>query len=402
MTKNESRYFATLAELEFAAGAATVADGSARLSKLSLQLAQGFDTCSAGLRAMLEQEGGILMQTALPVRLVNLDKVHCAKADVAQAAVAEAAGMRLEDLVVALVDTRTGLPLWSPTARARPLAVCINRRDLGGRRSEAGILGRGENLLSCRFINTLSALKTLLRKGEVDRPILHIDIQPNACQAALLTSDDILPLAWLDVGTQSMLDEVMTALGLIFKASAARLFHGDVYDFQNHAWRLVSTLVKGLSERIAQAALNTGGCLLHLSGAPLPRKALLERPLADRLGMRPLPFTPPIEAGGCFVPEYFAGGNLGLWHLLNADLASEDPLVADLALLPPDWAGIVQHSREMAAGPPRSYRGLQYGGSVPVEAAPPRKAPEKAAGRSGEPAAAVKVAVKRSYRGLDY
>lgn len=395
MTMPEQRYFATFAELEFTAGCARISDKTAVLSAFSLHQAQDFDTVTGALRDVLRGQS-VVAQAALPATLVDLDAHAATDGAALPAAVAQAAGLRADELMVVLVDGRTGLPLTAPSPTAHPLAACFNRRDCSSRRAALSIIAPGQRSISSRYLNTIAAIKTRLLDGTIDKPVLYVDLQPGFADAAWLTQDAITPLPRLGSGVQLMLEQIMGMLGLMFKGSAARLFYGDVYDFQSHAWKLVSDLVQNLGEPL-QALKATGtGAYLHLEGAPLARKGILERPLAERLELTPLQPFVGIEADGVPLPAYFAPASLDLWHLLVADKAA----VADVGGAMMDWPGLVQQCRDAATSPAKMYRGQIYGRTTPHP--PPVKVAQATVIKEADSKPLPPTPRKRIFRGQAY
>jgi hypothetical protein len=350
------RQFLSLTEPEYAAGEASFASGRVRIGKLSLHCGQEFGDVCRNLQAVIGG-GDVLAQASLPVTFVRIDE-NATDRDAIQRSVAAAAGIRGDELSVQLLDAASGLPMRSRGAKSRPIAACLNRRDISAVRGLVAQVTGGMAVVCSRQLSSITAIKKRLSQGQFDSPVLHLDVRGTQASAVLLTPDNILEVARIGVGMQDMLKQLMADLKLMYIGSALRLFNSTTYDMGDNAPGMASCVVKPLAEKL-QAAGIPRPCYLFVSGLPCARDAVLTKALADGLGLTPLSPFVDIEQSGSALPDGFAAASLDLWHMLSCATSAPGEM-SDLAAPPEDWTSILAgHSR--ATGPSvHLYRGLAY------------------------------------------
>lgn len=352
MSATEQTPFVTLAEREFIAGSASGSTGKIVLSSFKFVAGKEFDDASDEIKAVLNAPPALLVQASMPFAVIPIKPSEIASADALVALSQKNSGIDAADLRLALVS-------GSPA----PVAVCVSKAAVAARMQQASVLGAQSVRLFCRGVDTVAALRESLSTGKIDKPVLYIDILTTSARILVVSKDGVSDLGSVDTGTDAILEQVMAALGLKFPGSAAKLFYGDLYDFDEHAPKLISVLAEKVKGRLAGGL---GGApapaYLYASGLPSSRTSLLSGKVAESLGLAVASLQIPLEAPDA--PSYLQGASFGTAEMISA--RAGDPWMVNLA--------------EPAADPAALFASLSKAAPAPAPAKPaPAPAPKPAA-----------------------
>lgn len=391
MSASEQQFFLTLSEREYSCGTASGSDNKLIVTNLLLVPGKDFDDSVAELKDAAKGSKSLMVQASMPFSLVSVPNA-CDPAALLSLA-HNASGFESED--ISLAD--------APLSSGKTLAV-FSKKEIAQRAGQASQIGAEKVRLFCRGLSVISSIKARLQKGSLDKPVLYVDIQPAQSRLFVVGSETVSDLGIVDSGTDQILEQVMAALGLKFPGSAAKLFYGDLYDFDEHAEKLVAPL----SERIASlcAKAQPAPAYLYASGLPASRTVLLCAKMADALKLAPAPIKVSLEAQGTSIPSYISDSFIGISTLITSDgkaaglvdlsqpaLDAAAILSAPSASTPAPAASQAPKSQAAAdAKPAAPASKVESKDAKPVQAAAPSPAPVKEAPKAADKGADAKPA----------
>jgi len=308
MSAPEQLSFLTLAEREFSGGTATSAANKLTVTSFNFVPGKDFDDARDEVKEALKAPPTLFVQASMPFVLLPLNMSAITSADALLPYAQQNTGLEASDIRLSSLE-----------GAGEPMAVCFSKKALAERMEQAGSLGAQKVKLYCRGLDVISALQELVQSGQIDKPVLYLDILSATTRLYVAAKEGVSDLGSVDTGTEGILDQVMSALGLKFPGSAAKLFYGDLYDFDDHA----SKLVADLSEKVRACVSSSKGkvpapAYMYVSGLPSSRTALLCRNMAESLGLAPASASVAIDAQGATVPAYVGDTALGVSRMIES------------------------------------------------------------------------------------
>jgi hypothetical protein len=349
--------FLSIAEREVSAGTASNEGGKLSVSNLKFVQGKEFDDARDEVKDFVGAQPAVVVQAALPFSTAMVKPGEIASAEALQAFIQKNAGMDAADARSVPVVTASGAAL-----------LFVSRKALSAASQQAAATGAKNVKLYCRGANTLAAIEDGIESGRIDKPVILLDILNASTGLYVAAKGSVVSLGTVDTGTDAILEQVMAALSLKFPGSAAKLFYGDLYDFDEHAAKLVAALAEKAKAKIAGKVPSPA--YLYAGGLPSSRTALLGGKLAEALGCAFL--TSPLSIEGAGLPSYFSGAALGLARTIQTGGAGA--WMVNLSEPETDAAGIVAN---LGAKP----------AAAPAPAAQPQAAkPAQPAPANGKPA----------------
>ncbi len=394
MSAPESLSFFSLAEREHSAGVASIAGDKIQITKHTFIPGKEFDDIQDELRAAVSG-GKTLVQASMPLTLVALKSVDASNPEALLSVLAKTSSIEADDLRLSIVDRTAAALLTQPADLRSGYALGYSKKAIQARSAQVSSLGLAGVGLYCRAANVLAALGARLASKQIDQPVLYLDILPGTTHLYVAAADELADLGSVDSGSDLILEQVMAALSLRFPGSAAKLFFGDVYDFDDHAAKLIETVVEKARGRLGSSKGKVPTPVyLYASGIPSSRLALLAPRMAEPLGLRPLQLELPVEADGVSVPAYYPAASLGLWQMvrsgginLNAPEQDWKALVAaSLAATPTPAPAKAAVPPPPPPPPPPPAAAKPAPAATPAKAAPP--APPAPPAKAATPAPA--------------
>jgi TonB family protein len=325
MSAAEQTPFIALAEREFIAASAANSSGKLILSNIKFLAGKEFDDASEEVKSSIDPSKAQVVQASMPFAVFPVKPSSTASADALAAEAQKISGIDAADLRLAAV----------PGASVH--MVCFSKAAIAERMKQVSVLGIASAKLYCRGVDAVAALQGAVASGAVDKPVLYIDLLPGSSRILVVSGDLIHFVGALDTGTDAILEQVMAALGLKFPGSAAKLFYGDLYDFDEHAAKLVAVLSDKLKGRLSAGLAGLPApAYLCVGGLPSSRNALLSGKIADAAGLKALAAPVPMEAPDA--PAYLQAASYATARLLQA--TSSDPWMIDLAQNAPETAAV--------------------------------------------------------------
>lgn len=363
MSAPEPFSFFTVAERELSAGTAVNEGGKLTVTQLNLAVGKEFDDARDELKAFVSEQPSVIAQAALPFAVMQLKAGEITSADALTAMAAKCPGMDAADARLSVIPAAQG-----------PVLACVGRKALAEAVANATSTGAKALKLYCRGLNVLGALVDGVQSGKLDKPVLMLDILNASTRLIVASKDSVTDLGSIDTGTDAILEQVMAALGLKFPGSAAKLFYGDLYDFDEHAAKLVSALSEKAKARLDEFTGKIPAVgYLYASGLPSSRTQLLGGKLAEALGLAKA--ASPLVLEGSDLPSYFGGAALGLAKLVET--SGNAPWTLNLAEPEADAASLVAKLAPKPAAP----------APAPAPAAPAKPAAPAQAAKPAAPAA---------------
>ena len=321
-----------------------------------------FADIHAELKAHLDQPD-IAAQAMLPVTIADTDAIATPGDMLSR--LARQSGLALNNIAVALVDKNTGLPLTPGQKRTNSIALGFNKVMLAKTRAELAELGISDAFVTCRILNAIGALRLAMRRGEVFGPVLCASILPAVTQLFIVTSESVTDIGEAEYGYSNILAQIMTDLSLKFEGSAARLFFGNLYDFDDKGDALSSPLASKIRVKLETYKGERPKSLM-ISGLPPARTRMFARHVSMALGINQLSLPILVEAIDGGLPTMPAVGAPSLVHMLvsSARIIDNPPFYLNLSKVSLDvtdyWTAEPVHE-EKAKGPIRYYRGTAFG-----------------------------------------
>jgi hypothetical protein len=335
------------------------------VTQLNIVVGKEFDDARDELKTFVGAQPSVVAQAALPFSVMQVKAGDIASADALTALAGKFPGMDPADARLSVV------------AGEQPVVVCVGRKALADAVSKATESGAKALKLYCRGLNVLGALVDGVQSGKLDKPVLMLDILNASTRLVVASKEGVVDLGTIDTGTDAILEQVMAALGLKFPGSAAKLFYGDLYDFDEHAAKLVAILSEKAKARLGEfSGKIPAPAYLYASGLPSSRTQLLGGKLAEALGLSQA--ASPVVLEGAGMPPYFGGAALGLAKLVES--SGSAPWTLDLAQPEADAASLVAKLAPKAAAP------------APAPAAPAKPATPAPAAKPAAPAPTAKPA----------
>jgi hypothetical protein len=374
-TKPDS--FLMLSGREFAAGAALWNDGRLEIGHYVHIAGKDFEDAEKDLKAHLGK-GIVAAQATMPLAVCDLSKA--ASADEAAATLAARLGIPAMDVAAAFFDRTSALLLKPGSGLKNAVAVGFSRREIARYRADIARLGVPKAALTIRMLNALGSLREALKKGTAEGPVLCASMLESSTQLFLASADSIEEIPGLDIGYTGLLSQIMSALNLKFEGSAARLFFGNLYDFDSLADALAAPLTGRIEAKLRDLHHDKPKSLM-ISGLPPARARLLSRHIAPRLGMEPLCLPILVTASEGGLPVLPAIGAPSLVHMFLS--VTGNSVCAKSFYLDVNHEALDLAAFWKAAPPEHHiihmYRGIAFDetGAVvePAHAAKPAKAP---------------------------
>jgi len=316
----------------------------------------------------------VAAQVSMPVSIADL--AGCSSPGELLSRLARQSGLSHNNLGVVLVDRTTGIPLQPGCDRRHAIALGLSKMLVAKRKAELAQLGVPDAVLTCRITNAIGALRENMRSGAVTGPVLCTSMLPASTQLFIVTPDAIEDIGPVDHGFANVLSQIMIELNLKFEGSAARLFFGNIYDFDEHGDSLSSPLAAKIRVRL-EAYKGARPEHLMISGLPPARTRMFSRHVSMALGINQLNLPIMVEAVDGGLPTMPAVGAPSLAHMLisAASLTDSPAFFIDLNKVSLEvtdyWLADKEPERPI---PVRMYRGIAFGpDGVPIvkEAAPP-------------------------------
>jgi hypothetical protein len=306
MSAPELVSFLTIAERELSAGTAVNEGGKLNVTQLKLVAGKEFDDARDELKEFVGAQASIVAQSALPFSVLQAKAGEISSAEALLAFAHKNSGMDPADTRIAVVPSASG-----------PVIVCIGKSALATGIQQVASAGAKNVKLFCRGVNTLAAIVESVDAGKIDKPVLMLDILNANTHMVVASKSNVADLGAIDAGTDAILEQVMAALSLKFPGSAAKLFYGDLYDFDEHAAKLISVLAEKAKARLGQSNGKTPApAYLYASGLPSSRTALLGGKLAEALGLTFV--SSPLTLEGSGLPAYYGTAALGLAKIVQS------------------------------------------------------------------------------------
>ncbi len=373
MSAPELLSFLTLSEREFSCGTASAAGNKLTISSFQAVNGKEFDDASGELKDAAKSASRLLVQASMPFGLVSPGPVPVMLEGAAKF------GIEKDDLRLAAV----------PALGAGKVA-CFSRKAVEQRMAQARFAGNAQVQLFCRGINVVSALKDALGSGGIDKPVLYMDIQQGQTQLFVVSAASLASAGSIPTGTDSVLEQVMAALNLKFPSSAAKLFYGDLIDFEEHSPKLVAQLAQEASAKLASAGCEKPAYVIA-SGFPSSRSVLLSSRLADALKLATLPYKAQFESQGASVPAYMTESFLGLSRLLSSPSSLCDLSAADADLASLSAAAPAEVAKPATPAPaPAAKAPAPAAPAAPAPKAPVKEEPKPVAKEAPKPATPAK------------
>ena len=333
----EANSFLLLSGREFASGAAEWNGGKLAIKHFVHIAGKELEDAQMDLQAHLGK-GLVAAQATMPVSFCDVGGTSTP--DELLAKLARASALAPDNLRVLLFERDSLTPLAPGADLNRACAVGISHLLLDKRKAELARLGVPAAVLSCRILNALGALHEALIKGTATGPVLCASILPSSTQLFIVHKDRIEDIGSVEQGYSGILMQIMSALNLKFEGSAARLFFGNIYDFDTLAESLCAPLAAKIRTKIDTIAGERPVSLM-ISGMPPARTRMFARRMSASLKLEPLALPILVEAGESGLPEMPAIGAPSLVHMfccasgintsqtLFYDLGKSSPALAD-------------------------------------------------------------------------
>ena len=300
--------FLTLAEREFSAGIASNANGKLAVTGYKFAAGKELDDAKDEIKSAFTTLSSLSVQASMPFAVLSVKSAEVSTPEALLPYVQKTSGIDAADLRIAVVDSSSG-----------PTALCFSKSAVAARIKEVSNFGAQSVKLYCRGVNTISAIRESVESGKIDKPVLYLDILPATTRILVASKEGIADLGYIDTGSDAILEQVMAALGLKFPGSAAKLFYGDLYDFDEHAPKLISVIADKARGRIGSASGKISApAYLYACGLPSSRTTLLSGKLADALSLNAISNPMPIEATDGSVPTYVSGASFGITKIFQA------------------------------------------------------------------------------------
>jgi hypothetical protein len=335
MSALEQFSFLTLAEREYSFGKASNTGGKLSATGLKFIAGKDMEDAKDELKEAAALPSPICVQASIPFAIIPLKASDLASKDSVIAAAQKASGFAAADLRVSLISAKN------------PHVAAFSKSAISARSAEVGALGVQNFKLFPRGVNAAGALQNGIVGGKIDKPVLYVDIIPASARVMVVSAEGVEDIGLADTGTEAILELVMAALGLKFPGSAARLFYGDLYDFDEHAEKLVAALAEKIKGKLSTSHVPAPG-YIYASGFPASRVALLSGKLGAALSLNAVPAFLSIE-GDSTIPTYFAGASLGLAGLIAS--GASGVWTIDLASPEEDLSGVLSRLSANAARP---------------------------------------------------
>jgi hypothetical protein len=252
------------------------------------------------------------------------------------------------------------MPVTPGASREGCVAVGYSRMLLDKRKGEIAELGISKSVVALRVISSFGALRDLMSAGNIKEPVLFASILPASTQLFILSKDGIEDIGPVEHGYASMLMQIMTTLNLKFEGSAARLFFGNIYDFDDIGDALASPLIAKIKARL-ESHKGAKPASLVISGLPPARTRLISKHISKELGLPSVEMPLEVTAlEGAGLPELPAVGAPSLVHMFKAiGIANGGPapFFFDLNQTPADvsiyWTATPAHPHVI-----KMYRGI--------------------------------------------
>jgi|GEM_PF-6713570 len=370
MSAAEQTPFIALAEREFIAATAAASSGKLILSNVKFLAGKEFDDAAEEVKTSLDPSKAQVVQASMPFAVFPVKPSAMTSADALAAEAQKISGIDAADLRLAVV----------PGATVH--MICFSKAAIAERMKQISVLGVASAKLYCRGVDAVAALQGAVASGAVDKNVLYIDLLPAATRLLVVTKDLVHYAGTLDTGTDAILEQVMAALGLKFPGSAAKLFYGDLYDFDEHAAKLVAPLSDKLKARLSPGLAGIPApAYICVGGLPSSRNALLSGKLADASGLKALAAPVPMEAPDA--PAYLQAASYATARLLQA--TSSDPWMIDLAQNAPEIASVFASLPKSAAPAPAPAKSASQ---APEKPAPKAEVPKAEAPKAEAPKSA--------------
>jgi hypothetical protein len=309
ITKPDS--FLMLSGREFAAGAATWNGGRLEIGHYVHIAGKDFEDAEKDLKAHLGK-GTVAAQVTLPIAVCDLSKA--ASADEAATTLAARLGIPACDVAAAFFEKTSARFLPPGSSLKNAVAVGFSRKRIALHRADLARLGVPNAVLTIRMLNALGSLREALKNGTAEGPVLCASMLADSTQLFLASADSIEEIPALDISYTGLLSQIMSALNLKFEGSAARLFFGNLYDFDSLADALAAPLLGRIDAKLRDLHHDKPKSLM-ISGLPPARARLLARHIAPRLGMEPLCLPILVTASEGGLPVLPAIGAPSLVHM---------------------------------------------------------------------------------------
>jgi hypothetical protein len=355
--------FLVLSDSEFAAGSAEWNGDHVMIGHYVHIAGKEFEDVRNDLKSHLDVKIPIAAQLSLPVSITTvIDKES--PSDLLSR-LSKASGLASNNIHIFLADRKTGEVLKIGRRRANALAIGISKVLLAKYRAELTELGIPCAIVSCRILNAIGALRDAMSMGEAPSPVLCASMLFDETQLFYVTPDEVVELGEVAYGFMDVLREIMKSLELKFEGSAARLFFGNIYDFDDMGDALSGPLSMKIRERLAKSDRERPLGIM-ISGLPPARTRMFSRHVSMALGINQLSLPILVEATDGGLPAMPAVGAPSIVRMLMATgNVTENPFLnIDLAKIPLDVTEYWWPEEEPVAQPVhkfvRMYRGNYF------------------------------------------
>lgn len=270
-------------------------------------------------------------------------------------------GLAHNNIATVLIDKGTGKPIKPGESHHNGIAVGFSKLDMARHLADIASLGIPDPIVSIRILDAIGALRASMRKGATESPVLCASIMANKTHLFLVTPNEIADIGEADYGFSNVLVQIMVQLSLKFEGSAARLFFGNVFDFDPMGEGLAAPLAEKI---LCQLATHSGPrpTGLMISGLPPSRTRMFARHISKALELAQVCLPINVKAmEGTGLTSLPPEGAPSLVHMLTcaAGIAEDPDFFVDLSRQSTNVEDYIREGEN--AVPVRMYRGIAFG-----------------------------------------
>ncbi|MBN1404651.1 MAG: hypothetical protein JW942_09330 [Opitutales bacterium] len=264
-----------------------------------------------------------ISQATMPMSIVPIEQGEGSEDVLAK--LCRSVGVQQNNIAVAVINPVSGRSVAPGESLDGCVALGLGRTHVARRKAELVQLGILDAAIHCRVLNAIAAIKERMKMDVHPEPVLCASVLPASTQLFIVGAEGVRDMGFVDHGYANIMTQIMSLLNLKFEGSAARLFFGNVFDFDEYGECLAAPLAE-----LVRAGLEGKGAGLPprmlVSGLPPARARMLSRNVAAALGLEALELPVDVQAmdGAGLSTLPAVGAPSVLQMLRNASLPVEE------------------------------------------------------------------------------